>query len=196
MFDWLIDWVNSQIAALQAWVSSALANITQVWNTFVTNVTNVWYNFVTNVTNVWETIVQNITNVWYNITNNITNFVTNVTQNVSNFVTNVTRNVYETVNNITQNVTNVIGLTLTDVKGWFAGIGGATMSWVDSLFVRSGNVWQTITFSLDAWFKTQLVQLNDTFGWVNTLRNRLEEFWTDPEDWLYKAVDRIIERYW
>jgi len=32
-------------------------------------------------------------------------------------------------------------------------------------------------------------------GWQDW-RDKVTEFFTDPEDWLYKAMDRIIERYW
>lgn len=32
-------------------------------------------------------------------------------------------------------------------------------------------------------------------GWQD-LRDDVTEFFTDPEDWLYKAFDRIIERFW
>ena len=32
-------------------------------------------------------------------------------------------------------------------------------------------------------------------GWQDW-RDKVTEFFTDPEDWLYKSVDRIIERYW
>lgn len=32
-------------------------------------------------------------------------------------------------------------------------------------------------------------------GWQDW-RGQVVEFFTDPEDWLYKAMDRIIERFW
>lgn len=32
-------------------------------------------------------------------------------------------------------------------------------------------------------------------GWQE-IRGQVTDFFSDPEDWLYKAVDRIIERFW
>lgn len=32
-------------------------------------------------------------------------------------------------------------------------------------------------------------------GWQDW-RDKVTEFFTDPEDWLYKAADRIVERFW
>jgi len=32
-------------------------------------------------------------------------------------------------------------------------------------------------------------------GWQDW-RDKVTEFFTDPEDWLYKSLDRIIERFW
>ena len=32
-------------------------------------------------------------------------------------------------------------------------------------------------------------------GWQD-LRDKVTEFFSDPEEWLYKAADRIIERFW
>ena len=75
------------------------------------------------------------------------------------------------------------------------------------------NFW-TVTFPtlvdfswLWTWWNARLQDINNLVntaftlreklweGWQE-LRNQVTEFFSDPEDWLYKAVDRIIERFW
>lgn len=58
-----------------------------------------------------------------------------------------------------------------------------------------------------AWWNARLLDIADLInsafilrdslweGWQE-LRDQVTEFFTDPEDWLYKAVDRIVDRFW
>jgi len=65
-----------------------------------------------------------------------------------------------------------------------------------------------VSFSwLGTWFAGKLLEIqgliNSAFtvresfwaGWQDW-RDKVTEFFTDPEEWLYKAADRIIERFW
>lgn len=60
---------------------------------------------------------------------------------------------------------------------------------------------------LTTWWNARLMDIQALINTAFTLReglwagwqewrDQVTEFFTDPEDWLYKAVDRIIERFW
>jgi len=69
------------------------------------------------------------------------------------------------------------------------------------------NWWGNILGMLNSWWNERLLDvqslidsaflIRDDFwrGWQDW-RDKVAEFFTDPEEWLYRAVDRIIERYW
>ena len=78
---------------------------------------------------------------------------------------------------------------ITEIQAWFTDWTGNVTSVI--------NTWWTSTM----WEVQELI--NSAFivreslwsGWQD-LRDKVTEFFTDPEDWLYKSVDRIIERFW
>lgn len=69
------------------------------------------------------------------------------------------------------------------------------------------NWWGNILVNLTMWWDERLLDIQSLIdsafllreglwaGWQD-IRDKVTEFFTDPEDWLYKAVDRIIERFW
>ena len=69
--------------------------------------------------------------------------------------------------NWTGNVTSVINTWWTSTLGEVQGL-------INSAFIIRSDFWA---------------------GWQDW-RDQVTEFFTDPEDWLYKAADRIIERFW
>ena len=69
------------------------------------------------------------------------------------------------------------------------------------------NWWANIRAPLETWWNEKLLdiksliqsELRDWFPFYDDLTglwSNIVEFFTDPEEWLYKAVDRIIERFW
>lgn len=78
---------------------------------------------------------------------------------------------------------------------------------ITELLAWFSNWWSNILGNLDSWWSERLVDvqslINSAFiarddfwrGWQDQ-RDKVTEFFTDPEDWLYKAFDRIIERFW
>lgn len=60
---------------------------------------------------------------------------------------------------------------------------------------------------INSWWTSTMVEVQDLIdsafvtreqfwsGWQDW-RDKVTEFFTDPEEWLYKAADRIIERFW
>ena len=185
MFDWFFDWVEDRINDVKSWASSLFASLSYVWNVVVTSVKNWALATFAKIGEVASTIWNYITNVY----NTISNYITNVYNTISNYITEVYNTVKNyitnTYNTIVNNITNVIGVTIEKVAEWFTSIGGATREWAEGLFVRARDVWNTITGNLGEWWRTQLALLNETFGWVQDFRDRLEEFFTDPVEFLW-----------
>ena len=67
--------------------------------------------------------------------------------------------------------------------------------------------WPALTNWINTWWNDRLLDIESLIdssfivrqglwdGWQDW-RDKVTDFFTDPEDWLYKAVDRIIERFW
>lgn len=78
---------------------------------------------------------------------------------------------------------------VSEFMGWFS-------DWWGNILANLGTWWDDrlldIQGLIDSAFKTR-----ESFwaGWQEW-RDKVIEFFTDPEDWLYKAADRIIERFW
>lgn len=157
------------------WITNAIKNyFSYVYNTFNTYITNYLAPIYNYFSNVYNTIKNYITNVY----KTVNNYITNVQKTITNYYhTYVTENIYE--------ITEVIGLTLGKVEEWWK---GKQEKW--------DNLWDTKVKQFEEWKKTTLAGIGETFGWTLLFRDSITEFFTDPDDWLYKAVDRIIERYW
>ena len=56
--------------------------------------------------------------------------------------------------------------------------------------------WNERLKDIDDLTTTRLTTWFPFYDSLAELWNSIEEFFTDPEDWLYKAADRIIERFW
>jgi len=65
-------------------------------------------------------------------------------------------------------------INVTWITDWWSGKANDIKDWIKSAFVERENLWT---------------------GWIDW-RDQVIEFFTDPEEWLYKAVDRIIDRFW
>lgn len=104
--------------------------------------------------------------------------------------------------------TQVDSLTswLTTLQGAWDDFKGRIPS-LDIISLWFANWWGNILANLATWWGEKLVEveslINSAFtirqdfweGWQDW-RDSIVEFFTDPEDWLYKAVDRIVERFW
>jgi len=52
---------------------------------------------------------------------------------------------------------------------------------------------------IDNKVKGNTIAIGGNTSWINSVKQfteSIKKFFTDPEDWLYKAADRIIERFW
>lgn len=78
------------------------------------------------------------------------------------------------------------------VVGWI----NQVYSWGQTQINVASNEWSAKLTQLDSWFQTQLAQINEAFGWINNFRDSVEDFFTDPEQWLYDRLDSFFERFW
>ncbi len=180
VFNFIRDFLKTILALLIEWEHNLLIGILELLDTLYDIVDTVVRNAVSNITNFITNVVNNITNVWNTFTTNVSNFTTNV------------------INNIT----NVIGLTLSQLGEWFADIRGATKSWVEGLFVKVKDVWNTITSNLEEWWQTKTVEIDkatdtklapflSTFElWQGVIQD-FKDFFANPLLYLTTRVDWI-----
>lgn len=96
-----------------------------------------------------------------------------------------------------------------EVSSWIGIATRPLYDWVNELQIsinefniRWDNFWTTTypqlidTTKLDLSLRGLRQELEPFWeGWQD-LKGKVAEFFADPEEWLYKAVDRIIERFW
>ena len=196
MFDWFFNLVDSAIASVKSWALGLFATITYVWGTVVVSVKSWALSTFAKIGEIASTIIKYITNVYNTVSNYVTNVYNTIVNNITNVYKTVSDYITNTYNTIVNNITQVIGVTIEKVGEWFTSIGGATKAWAEGLFVKATNVWNTITGNLGAWWKTQLALINETFGWVQSFRGKIEELFTDPEKWLLDMLERMLARFW
>jgi len=56
--------------------------------------------------------------------------------------------------------------------------------------------WNNKLSDIEALISTAFILREGLWSGWQDWRGKVTEFFTDPEDWLYKAIDRIIERFW
>lgn len=159
-------------------VKRAVANvvdyITNVYETIVYNIVNVYETVVNYVTNVYETITNFISNTYETIVNN----VTNVYETVNNYVTKV-------FNTYVTNITEVIGVTQEKLTEWWKG----KAEWFSSLMESTAQ-------ELQKYVNSRFALIAPAINVILLFFEDIQTFFADPEEWLYKSVDRIIERFW
>lgn len=78
---------------------------------------------------------------------------------------------------------------VTELLSWFTNWPGHVLSIVNTWWTSSmGEVQGLITSNLQTWFPF--------YDELVVLWGDIKSFFTDPEDWLYKSLDRIVERFW
>ena len=78
------------------------------------------------------------------------------------------------VNSLINSVYDYISSVWSNITAWVSSLLGNITAWVNSLIA-----------DLDSWWRTQLVLLNETFGWVLDFRDAIVEFFTDPLEFIW-----------
>lgn len=125
----------------------------------------------------------------------------------------IATNAWNWVSNAFWNVWDIVddwwSVTSWTVRSWIDIALSQTRFWLDYLEARvneltsSWNTFVTVTLpslpnwpDIDALIKSWFISFSPFWeGWQDW-RDDVANFFTDPEDWLYKAVDRIVERFW
>lgn len=99
--------------------------------------------------------------------------------------------VKENVEGLIQQAVAFIGETITMIRTQLNAVESA---WTDFSTVVLPTLLSSIQIDdlIRSWLKSY-----EPFweGWQD-VKDKVDEFFTDPENWLYKAADRIIERFW
>jgi len=196
LWDWLVDTWDTAVENVSAVVDTVINTFDDVWDTVVGYVSpvvdtiintfdDVWDTTVEQVPEVIDTVIETVTSAGStvydsvsNVYNTVTNYISNIYNTVNNYITNtyntVTNNISNTYQTLTTAITQVIGLTIENVNEWWT----ARAAWVERLV------------------DTRFALIAPTFNAMGAIINGFNEFFTDPEDWLYKRFDKIIERFW
>lgn len=175
------DWIDSTTtrvasilseAQILSILSSWLGDAEDAFNwirdawTNVYNIVNTWWSTTSQEVGVW---VQDAKNYAQTLVNNVLSTVNSLQAAWDSF-----RGKIPTIDNIIYWWGNWTGNVLSTVNTWWSDALLEVQGLIDSAFVTREQFWA---------------------GWQDW-RDKVAEFFTDPEDWLYRAVDRIIERFW
>jgi hypothetical protein len=175
------DWTWDVYYQLQNMITeSRIFSLLQTWLNYAEWawdwVSNAWY-YVWNMIEDWWAGVEWQVRMWI--------------QDAQDWVLMLVYDVQTWLNTLQRNWDNFKGMipSISEIVSWF------------------GDWWARILAPLTDWWNERLLDaqglidstLRTWFPFYNQLTalwSSIALFFTDPEEWLYKAVDRIIERFW
>lgn len=175
------DWVNDVSLKVSSILSQAdIFSLLRTWLTYAENawgwIVNAWQN-VTGIINTWWSSASQVVMVWVN---DAKQYAASLVSGLSSIVLNL-QTAWESFRGKIPSLDEVIlwwgnwsGNVLVFINDWWAG--------------RLLDIQGLISSSLKPW--------EDLFNFWGEFGKSIKLFFTDPEDWLYKAADRIIERFW
>ncbi len=194
-FYWLSDYFSGlawDFSDFGTWVNDVAAKVTGMLNW-----TTVWLNIISYVPNL-EQIRDWFYNWWSNVTSVITTWWSSTSVTVLAWIDEAKQwtqlwidYLQDQVTAVGTRVDDVLALIpdISDIQAWFTNWTGNVSSVIDT--------WWTSTMGdVVALINSAFVIRDDYWrGWQDW-RDQVAEFFTDPEDWLYKSADRIVERFW
>ncbi len=179
-------------ADFSAWVQVITDRITDLlsWDT-------VWSYILSYVPNL-EDIRDWFYDWWNNVNSVLTNWWTSTSTTVLGWI-DATKDwarlwidyLQDQVDELKVMIENIPGAVpgLSVILDWFTDWPGNVRTVIDTWWTSTmGDVQGLIDSNLKTWFPF--------YDDLVSLWSGIKEFFTDPEDWLYKSFDRIIERYW
>ena len=194
-FYYLSDYFSSlawDFYDFSSWVNDVAAKVTEIlnWSTiwsyilsYVPNLTEIsdWFYYW------WDYVTQVVDNWWTSTSTTVLAWIDEAVSGVLTLVDQVNAwlaSLQTTVNDIAGRLPSIDGVlawwsnwtgnVLLIINTWWSSTMGEVQGLIDSAFIVRESFWA---------------------GWQDW-RDQVTEFFTDPEDWLYKSLDRIIERFW
>lgn len=173
-----IDSIISQLATFLSW-----SNLEMWFKDWKTKILDAW-NWIVDA---WNNIWNEVDDWWATTKPTVKGWITTATEGLAtlkadwNTFWTITfpgwTNKLDTVKTAWDNFWTVTFPDLVSFK-WLT-------TWWDSR-------WKEVDSLIDSWFKKY-----EPFwsGWQDW-KDKIIEFFTDPEEWLYKAIDRLFERFW
>ena len=179
-------------AELAVWLDSLAARVQQAltwdnaWNLILSHIPNLveisswfyyWYFNILNVVSEWWYSTQWIVLAWVD---EAKNFANTLFSQVNSAVVLLQaswdsfKGMIPVIEEVVSWWGNWSGFVNQAINTWWTSAMGEVQGLINSAFIEREPFWA---------------------GWQDW-RDKVTEFFTDPEEWLYKAVDRIIERFW
>ena len=183
VLDWISDvetWTQSQLNSLQSTLTALITDL-ELWTTTQLNNLQATFNALITDVELWTTTQLN------NLQATFTTLIGNVEAWTITQINNVKSAILAIIGDLeTWTLTEIstIQSILTTLIDWAALTTWITTWWGERLLDVQGLIDSAFSIRTDFWA-----------GWQDW-RDKVTEFFTDPEDWLYKSLDRIIERFW
>lgn len=184
-----LAWAFSSFSDWLIWAEDAISDILDfgdIWSYFET-----WFNWAEWA---WDWVVD----AWYNVTSIIDSWWLTMSATVQGWIDSARSELLDLYDNLANELISLWESwssfevkipTLDQIIAWWSGWTGEVLSvvnswWTGALVEVAGLIDNAFTVREGLWS-----------GWQDW-RDQVVEFFTDPEEWLYQAVDRIIERFW
>lgn len=175
--DWVDD-IASQVTDILSW--STIRSYIRSWLPDLEDVIDWWDRW-------WKWVSQEIDDWWAVTWSGVRSWVYARIDDVEELIDSVELALGELQADISYLLDQIPSVN--EILSWFTNWWGSILS----AMVDWGALTATqIDTLIDSWFKSYQPFWE---GWLDW-KDKVTEFFTDPEDWLYKAVDRIFERFW
>lgn len=177
-FNTWLDWAAGQLAYILSW--STIQSYITSWLYYIGDLSTIflyfWYN-VTQVVKGWWADISLLIQGWIDTASS---WLQSQVDNLSSLLASLQSQISYLLDQLPS-----INEIITWFSNWWSYILAQIISWGA---LTATQIWDLIDSAIRAYAPFWE-------GWQDW-RDAVTDFFTDPEDWLYKAVDRIIERFW
>jgi len=174
---WVDDIANKIVTIL------SFANIYDYFKDFFDAAINAWAWVVDSFWNVWDVV-----DIWWTSTSTTVLDWIDATKDWARLWIDYLQ---DQIVALTAQINDLVSLIpdMTEILAWFSNWTGNVVSAIDSW-------WTGALSQVQSLINSAFIEREPFWAGWQDWRDKVTEFFTDPEDWLYKAADRIIDRFW
>lgn len=161
------------------------------------NWTNIWLNILSYVPNL-EDIRDWFYNWWLNVYGVVTDWWSSTSTTVLSWIDEAKAWTQIWIDYLQDQVT-ALGVRIDDVLALIPDVSDIQLwftNWTGNVISVIGTWWTGALIEVQSLIDSAFTEREPFWAGWQEWRAKVTEFFTDPEDWLYKSLDRIVERFW
>jgi len=166
MWDWIVDTLATAIDAVADWAGGVWDNIVDVGGSAIDNIVDWGGDVISGIADQGASVIDNIVDWGGDVISGIADQGASVIDNIADFFTSIPDKVDEVVATVGEKVGAAVATATQSITGW----------------------WREQLVALEAWKRTLLNNINETFGWILGFRDIITDFFGDVPGFIQSRV--------